>query len=262
MDAEYVPPTQAPDLFQSLKLRRENVREQIADSIQDMVAANQLLPGAQLPSERDLAKSLGVNRATVRESIRLLEQRGLVRMKLGSGTFIANVSSSVVAESIARYFSFSSCSHDDLVTLREVLEPETAALAAERATAEDLALLKDRIDRLEEAFEKKGSVAYATADTAFHEALATATHNQLIIAISSGLHRIVHAWILAQSSIHPLEGGAMSHRPVYDAIMARDPEAARQAMRLHHTYTRSAMITDADLASLQAIEAQHPEPEA
>jgi GntR family transcriptional repressor for pyruvate dehydrogenase complex len=240
----------ADDLFHTLKLRRESVREQIADRIQEMVAANQLQAGTQLPSERELARMLGVNRATVREAIRLLEQRGLVRMKLGSGTYIAHVPSSTVAETIARYFTFGSCSHEDLVKLREMLDPEIAALAAERAQPEDLVELSRCIGEIDSTFRSGVPVPYAHADAAFHEAIARATHNPLVIAITSGLHQIVRAWILAQSSVHRLEGGALSHRAVYDAITTRNPAAARSAMQVHHTFTRAAMLTTGDLAVL------------
>ena len=229
------------DLFRTMPLRRERVREQIADRIQEMIAADQLPPGTQLPSERDLAKSLNVNRATVREAMRLLEQRGLVRMRLGSGTFIADVSSSLVAETIERYFVFSSCSHKDLMKFREVLDPEIAALAAERATAEDMELIKQRLEVLEVAFYSDDTGVYAGADTNFHESLALATHNPLMIAVASGLHKIMHIWILAQSKAHRLEGGAKSHRPIYDAVVARHPEDARQATILHLAYARSTL---------------------
>jgi GntR family transcriptional repressor for pyruvate dehydrogenase complex len=234
------------DLFQSLKLRRERLHKQIADSIQEMIAENQLRPGDQLLSERELAKLLGVNRATVREAIRLLEQLGLVQMKVGSGTYITNMPRSVVAESIERYFVFGSCSHHDLITLRDILEPEMAALAAEHATPEDLTRLKELVEQIEDTFARDEIKNYAAADTGFHEALAIATHNALIIAIASGLEKVMRTWIQAQSETHRLEEGARSHRPVYDAIAARDPDRAREAMRIHMRITRSTLLDQAE----------------
>ena len=128
----------------------KKLREQIADRIQDMIATNQLKPGEQLPSEREMAKSVGVNRGTVREAIRLLEQRGLIETHTGSGAYVVNVSSSTVTESIERYFAFGSCSHEDLIQLREILDPEISALAAERATTAEIESLHQLVDRIED----------------------------------------------------------------------------------------------------------------
>lgn len=242
-----------PDLFQSLHLKRVHLREQIADSIQEMVAANQIQPGTQLPSERDLAKSIGVNRATIREAIRVLEQRGLVQMRTGSGTYVVDVPASTVSESIERYFAFGACSHEDLVTLREILDPEIAALAAERATAAEIERLRKLVDEIEVAF-SEDTVRYAATDAEFHEVVAGATHNDLIIAITNGLHRIMARWILAQSQTHRLEGGALSHRSVYQAIAAHSPDAARQAMRVHHGFTRATLTADVELGSRSLAE--------
>jgi GntR family transcriptional regulator, transcriptional repressor for pyruvate dehydrogenase complex len=241
-----------PGLFHALTLHRENVREQIADSIQDMAAAHRLQPGTQLPSERDLARALGVNRATVREAMRILEQRGLVQMKLGMGTFIANVASSTVAECIGRYYAFSGCSEEDMVKLSEMLDPELAALAADRATGDDIGALGECVNRLEQTWAQGDAVAYAGADAAFHVAIATATHNQLVSAISSGLQKIVRSLMLAQSSPRQLESGAISHRAVYEAIAARDAGAARSAMRAHHIFTRAAEGRQGDGAVMVA----------
>ncbi len=227
--------------FADLSLRREHLREQIADSIEGMIAATRLQPGDRLPSERDLAHRLGVNRATLREGIRLLEQRGLVQMKVGSGTFISGMPRSLVSDSIERYLAFGDCSHEELVVVREILEPEIAALAARQADADDLALLRCILDRLEEAFEGQDVSAYAEVDASFHEALAAATHNRLLTAIANGMRKPMRAWIHTQSQSRRLEEGARSHRLVLEAITARDPDHARDAMRAHMRTTRATL---------------------
>jgi GntR family transcriptional repressor for pyruvate dehydrogenase complex len=236
-----------PNPFESLHLDRERLREQIADHIQAMIAANQLRPGDQLPSERDLAKSVGVNRGTVREAIRLLEQRGLIELRTGSGAYVTAVPASNVTDSIERYFAFGTCSHEDLVKLREILDPEIAALAAERATAAEIESLRQLIERIEVSF-FSDTTQYAIDDAQFHMTLAEASHNDLIIAIMNGLHKVMVHSILAQSRTHHLEGGARSHRTVYEAITRRSPEDARQAMRVHHVFSRSTLDADRELA--------------
>jgi len=231
----------AEHVFQSLQLRRERLHEQIAQSIEEMIAADQLLPGDQLPTERELAKLLGVNRATVREGIRLLQQRGLVDMKVGSGTFVTNVPPSVVVDSIERYVNHSTCTHEKLVVLREILEPETAALAALHATPEDLAALTELVERIDETFAAMDVKNNAAADTEFHQVLARATHNELIVAITAGLKKPMRDWLVAQGLAHRLPGGSCSHRAVCEAVAARDPQRARAAMNVHNQFTRSTL---------------------
>ena len=235
-------------LFQSLHLDREKLREQIADHIQDMIATNQLKSGEQLPSEREMAKIVDVNRGTLREAIRLLEQRGLIEMRVGSGAYVVSVSPSTVTDSIERYFAFGSCSHEDLITLRGILDPEIAALAAERATAAEIECLRQLAERIEESF-FEDTTRYAADDAEFHVTVAQASHNDLVIAIMGGLHKVMARWILAQSRRHQLEGGARSHRAVYEAIAKRSPEDARQAMRIHHSFTRATLMADLELAA-------------
>jgi GntR family transcriptional repressor for pyruvate dehydrogenase complex len=240
-------------IFNSLHLEREKLHNQIADRVEEMIANKQLQPGTQLPSERELAKSIGVNRATIREAIRVLEQRGLVQMRSGSGTYVTDVSSSTVKDSLERYFAFGSCSHEDLIKLREILEPEIAALAADRATAAEVERLRELVEEIDVAF-KEDVARYAASDAEFHETLAKATHNALIIAITGGLHLVMTRWILAQSTSKRLEGGARSHRAIYEAIAERSPEAARRAMRIHHQFTRAALIDDVDLVTRSLAE--------
>ena len=137
------------DLFLSLNLKRQNLHERIAQAIQDMIVEEKLPRGSQLPPERKFAKLLGVNRATLREAIHLLEQRGLVEMKAGSGTYVTDtISESILADSIERQFVFGNRTHEDLVTLREIVQPGVAALAAARAKPEDLARLRDLVERM------------------------------------------------------------------------------------------------------------------
>jgi GntR family transcriptional repressor for pyruvate dehydrogenase complex len=242
------------ELFQSLQLRRERLNEQIAASIQEMIAVNRLKPGVQLPSERELARLMGVNRSTVREALRILEHRGLVTMRMGSGTYIADVPADTVSESIERYIVFGQSSHEELIKLREMLEPEIAATAAEQATDDDLMRLKELAAQIEVVFSAGAVADYARLDTDFHQALAEATHNALVIAIITGLRKVMQGWVLAQSATHRIEEGAHSHGRVAESVAARDPAAARQSMRYHNQIMRTTMTADVELAGKQLSE--------
>lgn len=227
--------------FESLKITRQHIHEQIAEYIEGMVAANELKEGQQLPSERELAAMLQVNRNSVRQAMYLLQQRGLVEIRLGSGSYITRMPNTIVGQTIARYFIFGSCSHNDLMSLREILEPGVAAMAARLATAEDLQRLETLVEELEAAYERRDLDANVEADAAFHEALAAATHNDLIIAIMGGLQSVMRKWLKAQAEAGPQEEGTRGHRIIYQAVAARDPERAAEAMRVHMAYARSVL---------------------
>lgn len=230
------------DVFRSLQIVRKPLYEQIADRMQEMIAANQLKPGAQLPTERELAEQLGVNRTTVHQALGLLQQRGIVEMKVGSGTYVINMPNSVVADSIQRYLVFGDCSAEDLIRFRELFEPGLAALAAECATDADLGELSRLIQLGEDAFSRGDLAAYAEADTAFHETLAETTHNQLVIAISAGIHNLMHTWLNAGGRSHLLLDSPRSHRVVYEAVAARAPRQARAAMEAHLQLANVALL--------------------
>jgi GntR family transcriptional repressor for pyruvate dehydrogenase complex len=228
------------EFFGDLKLSREHLYEQIADRVQEIIAVNQLRPGTQLPPERQLAEELGVNRATVRAAIRLLEQRGMVNRKVGSGTFVVEVPASVVADSIERYLLFGEGTHNELLILREILEPSIASLATENATPKDLERMKACLDQIEEAYQRSDSEGGAIADADFHLALAEATQNKLIVAIVKALQRVIISRLSLTMST-TLQQGEMFvdiHRRIYEAVKNGERSPAQEAFRDHFGLAR------------------------
>src|SRR5688572_1775010 len=135
------------------ELRRDYLHGQIANIIEEMIASENLKPGQRLPSERELSAMFKVNRATLRLAIRLVEQRGLVEMRVGSGIYVRNVPRTLLAETIERYVSFKSCSKSDLLAFREIVEPEIVILATRCAREEDHERLREYADEIIEKAE-------------------------------------------------------------------------------------------------------------
>lgn len=239
--------------FESMELKREYLHEQIADSIQRMIAEKQLQIGTQLPSERDLSVMLGVSRATVREATRLLQERGLVEMKLGSGTYVTDIRGRVVADTIDRYLTFGTSSHEDLITFREMLEPEIAALAAERGAPGDMEPAKKLVDEMEDEFARDDIEHFPEADASFHELIAVATHNELVIAVARGLRGVMEAWFRAQHMKKRRAEGVAGHRRILDAIVMRDPNRAREEMRGHLAITRELYLGAGEARSVVPV---------
>lgn len=232
--------TEPSNPFASFKLKQQPIHQQIADYIEEMVVRTELKVGQQLPSERELATQFGVNRGSVRLAISLLQQRGLVETRLGSGTYITRMNSDVLGQFLERYVALGNSSHEDLLELRDFLEPGIAELAAKRATAEDLEMLKSLVDQIEQANNPDDLDLNIMADVSFHEALALVTHNDLIVAVMAGLHGAMKTWIRAQTEEDrgQILDAVHGHRVIYDAIASRDSELAKVAMRHHLTYPR------------------------
>jgi GntR family transcriptional regulator, transcriptional repressor for pyruvate dehydrogenase complex len=224
------------DQFNSLHVKRRRLHEEIAENIQEIIIANQLRPGTRLPSERELAEQLGVSRVTVSQASQVLEQRGLIQRKVGGGTYVTDRARSAFAESMQRLFVVENCTFDDLIQLRLMLEPEAAAIAAISASADELTELGRLVDRMDATSDSRDIEGHVAADLAFHTALAEATHNELILGVSLGVQKLMEQFIRVQdrgTTSRRIEDNPHRHRLAYDALAARDPNAARERMRDH-----------------------------
>jgi GntR family transcriptional repressor for pyruvate dehydrogenase complex len=197
-----------------------------------MISGN-LKPGDRLPPERELAKHFRVNRATLREAIHVLHERGLVDRRNRTGTRVASVKASSVGAAIERFYLLNNCSHREMHEVRSVLEPQSAALAARHAKKEDLEQLNKLLNELEKCWQEGDAKRLASVDVQFHVALAAASHNSLIAAIFSGLTPILEKFLYVQHShLHRPKSFAM-HREVYQAVAKQDAKRAWETMVRH-----------------------------
>jgi GntR family transcriptional repressor for pyruvate dehydrogenase complex len=189
--------------------------------------------GDQLPTERDLGVQFGVSRTAVREAIKALTQKGLVDVQPGRGTFVTNGASLGVRHSldlVMRLGGKEGVRH--LVEVREIFEPEIAALAAARARAEHIAALREAVAAMDAALAESGT--FIEADLDFHLTLAEATDNPLILTL---IDPIVDMLREQRTQIFRVDGGAQRgqshHKRILEAVAAHDPAAARAAMQDH-----------------------------
>jgi GntR family transcriptional repressor for pyruvate dehydrogenase complex len=220
------------------RLHRTLLRALVAD-----IASGALPEGARLPRELELAESFGVSRGVARECLRSLEERGLVRVKHGSGATVRPaaewdmlnpdvIAAVLQGEQGARLLG-------DYLECRRLLEIEAAGLAARRATQEDLVVLAEALERMTvAAVQTAGGPSaedrFHDADVAFHRAVIHATGNHALGRMTEPVHRALAAARrpLARPE-HRLERSLPEHRRILAAIADRDPETAREAMREH-----------------------------
>lgn len=198
--------------------------------------------GDRLPREVDLAERFGVSRGVARETIRAMEERGLISVKHGRGATVndadhwnvfdtdvlgALLDSERSSETLAEYLE-----------CRRVLEVEAAGLAAERADKRDLDRVAEALERMEGAASRPAGRAaedlFHESDIAFHQALIAATGNR---ALGGLLERVHSALLLARYPLarpqHRLRRTLPEHRWILEAVVSRDPVAARAAMSAH-----------------------------
>ena len=207
--------------------------EQIVEQVEARILSGELEQGARLPAERELAEQLGVSRTAVREATKALREKGLVEVHPGRGTFVSGATSSAVRSSLGRILRFrKGQSADDLVAVRELLEPEIAAMAAERADADQLAVMRKAVEAMDASLD--AAEPFIEADLQFHLALAEGTGNSLIPLL---IDPIVDLLREQRTQIFYIPGGAargqMHHKRILRAVSRRDSKAARAAMRDH-----------------------------
>ena len=217
-------PIQSPKVF-----------EQVAIQIEKRILAGELRSGDRLPTERELAEQFQVSRTGVREAMKILAQKGLVDMRPGRGTIVIDGSHEAMQHSIGLVMKMKLGEvggSDNLVEVRTILETEIAALAAARASEKEIAAMSDAIHVMDESLDNAD--AFIAADNLFHEALAQATQNALILIL---INSIVNLLSEQRKQIFDVEGGPQRgqfhHRRILESIIQRDPEAARAAMRSH-----------------------------
>lgn len=207
--------------------------EQIVEQIEQSVQRGDLKPGDQLPAERELAEQFGVSRTAVREAVKALREKGLVEAYPGKGTFITNGSSNPMRQSLDRMMRSAQVdATSSLVEVREILEPEIAALAAVRATEENLNSLREAVAVMDAA--KRDPDAYIEADLDFHLELAEAAANPLILSLIDSIIGVLRE---QRMRIFEVDGGPdrgqYHHKKILEAMEHQDAQGAREAMRAH-----------------------------
>jgi GntR family transcriptional repressor for pyruvate dehydrogenase complex len=214
-------------------VRTSRLYEQIVQQIEESVVKGTLKPGDQLPAERELAQQLGVSRTAVREAVKTLREKGLVEAYSGRGTFITDGTTQAARQSFDLMVKLGQPEGSPyLAELRLILEPGIAAMAALRASAEDIARMRKAVEAMERT--QRNPDAYIEADLDFHLAVAEAAGNPLILSLIDSIVGLLRG---QRIKIFNLEGGAqrgqVHHKRILKAVESRDAEMANTAMRSH-----------------------------
>ena len=218
------------DDFKAVKRRR--LYQDIVGQIQGFIREGVLKPGDRLPAERELAERLEVSRSSLREAVRTLELQGLVISRPGAGTYVRAESLDALVSVIESSLDKVKDSLKDIFEVRHLLEPQIAALAARRATRQDIERMREAID--EQGKQIGRGETGVEGDTAFHFAMAQATRNWALLIVVSNVSDVLHQSrdSYLQTPGRPQRSLA-SHGEILEMILRGDAQGARSAMEHH-----------------------------
>jgi GntR family transcriptional repressor for pyruvate dehydrogenase complex len=206
--------------------------ESVVAHVRDAIERGRLKSGDRLPPERELAQQLGVSRPTVRSGLQVLAGMGVVQIRQGAGTFITAGPPALDSEPLTYLAALHGFTRPQMFEARAALEVSVAGMAAQRATPETLIAISDETTAMFASLDNPD--AFLLHDIRFHRAVAAAAENPVLSAlvemVSTAFHRVRRQEI---GRARDLKEAAEEHRGIYQAIRARDPERARNAMADH-----------------------------
>lgn len=219
-----------------------SIARSIAAKIEKMIAESELLPGQKIPSERQLCNRLSVSRSAVREALRELQARHLITTEQGKGSFVAEIIAQTKQSPLVQLYFDHNRTLYDLYEVRQQLEGQAAELAATRATKKDLYKIKKAFEAMEN---NKGS-SRAQYDQAFHQAIAEASHNPVLIHVLSSLEEpIMHSVQASVSNLYHIKSTKEQmdkhHRQIYQAIIKGNPKSAQRAAIAHVSFVSKSL---------------------
>jgi len=224
----------------SILADRDDVTHLLILRFQQLLSDGLLSPGTKLPPERELAANFGIARSSLRPALKVLEIMGVITQKVGDGSYLNKDASSVLAVPMEFLFLLDDTSLHELIEMRLMIEPALAAKAAERATAQDIALLKQSIADFESSAQDR--IRLVASDLLFHRTIFEASGNRLAGRLFHTIHRAMLNMIMVTSQLVNLEHTLQFHRPIMVAIDERNPELAARLMTDHLTDARNLLL--------------------
>ena len=219
-------------------IRRSKLYEQVAQTVEQRIREDDIMPGAALPSEREMMREFGVGRPAVREALFHLQRMGLIELKAGARARVAAPTPKAVVENLSGSVRYLLSSPDGIRHFQEArafLEIGLARYAAEHATAEEVEALRLALEANRAALGDRAK--FEKTDVDFHYVLAVIPNNPIF----QTLHAAFVEWLMEQRRVtlnwpgrkDTAQSAYEAHKAIYEAIAAKDPDRAEAAMRKH-----------------------------
>lgn len=213
-------------------VERSALPDQIADRILQMIKDRQLNPGDKLPPERELSTMMNVGRPALREALRALAMMNVIEIRQGTGAYVTQLDTAQLVQHLDFVFSLNDAAIMDLFDARKIVEAGIAELAAQHITDEDITLLEASLQK--SADSAHDPELFLLADLELHTLIATITRNPILIRFIESIHQLGLASRRRTGRLSGVTQQSMSdHHHIVEALKARDPQAAREAMLAH-----------------------------
>ncbi|MGJ8603288.1 MAG: FCD domain-containing protein [Marivita sp.] len=242
----------------------EKLSTAVTRQIEQLILRGILRPGERLPSERELSERLEVSRPSLRESIADLSERGLLTSRAGAGVYVTEVLGSAFSDALIQLFA----NHDeavfDYLSFRRDMEGLAAERAARLASDTDLAVIGAVFARMEAAHAKRSPADEAALDAEFHLSIIEASHNVIMLHMMRSMYQLLREGVFYNRQImfrQKTTRGALldQHRAIVEALQARDPEGARQAVVDHLSYVETCLADNRKAEAHEAVARQRLE---
>lgn len=228
-------------------LQRVSLADMAVDELIKLIQERQLKENDTLPATAEIAEALDVSRTVVREAIAELAGQGLLQRRQGRETVVTLPDASQLERLLRLRFAVGGADFTALQDYREVIEVGAARLAASRATADDIASLRERLEHLRAA--GRGGDELHLADQEFHREVARVSGNDMILLTIDGITPLLvqlrqHAWAGWTKSGKGVEPIIEAHATILDRIAAHDVEGAAAAMHEHLTQATEGLLNE------------------
>jgi len=225
-----------PDVLQKIAPRNDPTKlsDRVVAEIERLILSDELREGEKLPTEAELCQAFGVSRSVIRDAVRTLSARGLVRVQHGQGTVIDLPSETAVADALILHLLRSNLTIHDVLAARAAIETGVCPVAAQRASENDIRQLAADLASLEEALQRGDWQHVQDEHLAFHLDLLRATNLPALEVMLRPLQHVVMLSSVPPYVDRPEFWEASAHQAILDGIRARDEDRTRQALRDHY----------------------------
>ncbi len=218
-------------------IKKQNLVEKTTRQLIRFIQDNEIEVGEKLPNEAELSQQLQVSRSTLREAVRILISRNVLKVRQGSGTYVSEKRGQSSDPFGLAFIKDKQKMISDLYDMRYILEPEIAALAARHATTEQVERMRDLVKKIEQSFDQ-GDQQHVQFDIELHTLISQASGNEAYSYIVPIISRSVSLFNKSYDDLAAKNFTRKIHREIIAGIAAHDQTAARDAMLVHMANNR------------------------
>ncbi len=224
------------DIFE--RIEHAPVADLVVRELEDLIVQGILVEGDRLPSERELAERFEISRPNIRTALKKLETAGLLTIRHGEGTFVAELTGKAMQPPLIELYARHGRAFRDYLEYRRAQECFAASLAAERATPSDRSEISRLLEELRKSEDAEDPERSREADVAFHVAIVSASHNMMLVHMMSSIYDLTRQGVFYNRVLlRAIDGtGARllaQHEDIAAAVLAGDPVAAAKAAGVH-----------------------------